>query len=130
MFTVGFISRVHQFNALHGDRAGGAACCTQTAADATGLIFDDGALFAAGGHTSVTGEQCGIQLFVTAQIGDIDKAQAEFGANVGATAAQDALVAVKNRSDVAFQAAIRLPSRLGFRIIFFHFCNADTPVYG
>src|SRR6516162_7683918 len=45
MFAVGFISRMHQFNALHGDRAGGAPCRTQTAPDTTRLIFDNGALF-------------------------------------------------------------------------------------
>src|SRR6516164_4826540 len=130
MFAVGFMSSVHQFNALHRDRAGRAPRRAQTASDATGLILDNSALFAAGGHTPVTREQSSLQLFVTAQIGDIHEAQAEFRTNVGAPPTEHALVAVKHRPDVAFQAAIRLPLRLGFRIIFLHFCNADTPVHG
>src|ERR1035437_8800940 len=118
-----FGSGGHQFYAFHCDRTGGAASGAKAAADAAGLVLDDRALLAARGHAPVTREERALQLFIAAQVGGVHQPQAVFGADIGATATENAFVAVKHRADVALQAAIRLPPRIGFGIIFFHFGN-------
>src|ERR1035437_1607424 len=118
----------HQFYAFHRDCAGGTAGSAQAAADTTGLVLDDRALLAAVGHAPIPREERALQLFVATQVGGVHQPQAVFGADIGATAAEDALVAIKHRTDMTFQAPIRLQPRVGFGIIFLHLSNPDAPV--
>ena len=123
-----FMSGGKHFDSFHGDCAGGAAHRAQSAADAARLILDDGGLLAPSGHPAVAGEEGGLQFLVAPQVGDIHQAQAELRADVRAAAAQDALVAVEDGPDVAFQAAVGLPPRVGLGKVLLDLGDADAPV--
>src|ERR1017187_4267348 len=103
-----FISCGHKLNSFHGDRARRTTHRAQAAPDAPGFVLDDGALFAGSRHAAVAREKRGLQTVVAAQMGGVHQAQAILRANVRAAAAENALVAVEDRADVAFEAAIRL----------------------
>src|SRR5450759_1312024 len=120
--------RRYELHPFHGYRAGWATHGAQAATDATGFFLDDGRMLAALRHAPVARQERRLQQLIAAQIDDIHQTQAVFGAHVGAAAAQDALVAVEYRTDVAFQAALGLHDRDRFAIILFHLGDADAPV--
>src|SRR5581483_7520930 len=120
----GVVSRRHPFDFLHRHSSGRTTDSTQAATNAAGFVLDNAGVLARTGHLSIARQEGGLQPLVATNGHDIYQAQATLRANIRASATQDALVAIKDWTDVAFQATQCLDLGLGHWITLFDFGDA------